>query len=855
MRARYTPPPNQMELDLHYNFDVMEEDVFLNGNVQNIGKMLPYLYLDQHEDVAFAERRFEQDKGCLFTNGTGTGKTLVGWGIIYRFYIQDKKDILVVVPTDQKCQDWIDEGKNVDLDMYQLKGIEDAGHNITVTTYANFYQNTALNLRNFDLVIYDESHYLGQNQAGKETSYFDQHKSIVNVPSKARLKVQDLLQYYKPRYDGSSEYYRLEKEYDELSQNLVNDLVKKTKVVFFSATPFAYHKSIKYADGCLMNIEELLQLKKDNYAGYNEAQGFQEFLMNHFGYRMMNNKITIPESGVDINLLERQFFEKMKEQGIISTRMLNLDKDYSRDFVIVDSKLGEFINSGLELFYEESFRKTFPELVALYGKKYNYMYVNQLLECIKAKEIAPRIQKHLELGRKILIFHSYNNAAVEHPFRFNPYVLLTEKESYKLPRLKREIALFEELYPEYYNLDLDDLQNTREAIISKFPNAKEFNGTVNKKLRSQYLKDFNSDYGNTNILLVQEKAGKEGLSAHDKTGRFQRVLIQLGLPTAPTTAIQIEGRTYRQGSMTDAPYEYITLQTTFERIAFGTKIAERSRTVENLAMGNLARDLETAFKEGYLNAHYEPPSTEQGTGGKESDKFNYITSDFDRALSYYYYRSKRNARNKSKEGMDYFSTPEPIGYKMVQWLNPQPDEHGLEPSAGHGAIARWFPDFCTNHYVEESINLTGELCINANGNVRIGKFENHSIINKYDFVAMNPPFGTSGKTAMDHLQKVLVRHTERFSARVMCIVPAGPTMDKRVEAFLNSKEGQQFYIKTQIRLPQCTFERAGTQVATKILHFIKTNGYNQPKEPTNYIDLSYIQTIKELFEEIKDMEI
>lgn len=856
MRTKYVPQPaNQMSFDFTYDFDIAEQDVFLSGNVQNIGNMLPYLYVDQREDVSFAEKRFEEGKGYLFTNGTGTGKTLVGCGIAYRFYSNDKRNILIVVPTDQKCIDWIEEGHNVGLQIYQLQGIEDAGFEISVTTYANFYQNEAINTKDWDLVIYDESHYLGQNQQGSQTSYFEQHKIVANLPSAAREKAKNLLIDLKPdRYDGTSEWYKQNEIYEEKTQELVNELVNKTKVVFFSATPFAYHKSIKYADGTLFDIEEHVVPKEKSFKSYNEASGFQEFLMENFGYRMMYNKVTIPESGVDVNLMEREFFEKMKQKGIMSTRMLSLDKDYSRQFITVDSDIGEFINSGIEMFYEESTRKMFPHLTSLFSKKYNYLYVNQLLECIKAEESIPRIQKHLELGRKIVIFHSYNHSAVEHPFRYDPYSLLMEKEYYKLPILKKEIEIFEKLYPEYYNLELSNLKNTRETILSHFPNAKEFNGTVNKKIRSGYLKDFNNDCGNTNILLVQEKAGKEGISLHDKTGNFQRVLIQLGLPTAPTTAIQIEGRTYREGVQTNSPYEYITLQTTFERIAFGTKIAERSRTVENLAMGNLARDLETSFKEGYLNSSYEEPSLEQGTGGQEADKFNYIIDDFDRATTYYYSRAKRNSKTKAKEGQDYYATPEPLGYKMLQWINAQPDWKGLEPSAGHGAIARWFPEHCTNHFVEESINLTGELCINASGQVRIGKFEDHSIINKYDFVVMNPPFGTSGNKAMQHIHKVLTKHTEKYFAKVMCIVPAGPTMERRIEYFLKSKEGQPFYLRTQIKLPDCTFERAGTRVSTKILEFWKVMSESH-KEPTNHIDLSYIQSIKEFFEQIKELEI
>jgi len=29
---------------------------------------------------------------------------------------------------------------------------------------------------------------------------------------------------------------------------------------------------------------------------------------------------------------------------------------------------------------------------------------------------------------------------------------------------------------------------------------------------------------------------------------------------------------------------------------------------------------------------------------------------------------KKNSRNKAKEGVDYFPTPEAVGFKMVEWL-------------------------------------------------------------------------------------------------------------------------------------------------------------------------------------------
>ena len=56
--------------------------------------------------------------------------------------------------------DWISEGRVLGLSLYKLKDTNDKGVQISVTTYANFYQNDAINEKTWDLVIYDESHYL-----------------------------------------------------------------------------------------------------------------------------------------------------------------------------------------------------------------------------------------------------------------------------------------------------------------------------------------------------------------------------------------------------------------------------------------------------------------------------------------------------------------------------------------------------------------------------------------------------------------------------------------------------------------------------------------------------------------------
>ena len=854
--------PHQLLID----FNVIEEDLFLLGDVKNIRFMLPKLFETQHEDVAAAEKRFKEGKGYLFTNGTGTGKTFVGLGIAKRFYLQGKVNILIVVPTEKKSIDWVEDGAYIDLKIVKLDGVNDKGNEVTVTTYANFYQNERLNERHWDLIIYDESHYLNQNEQGKQTCYLEQHKQLANVPSTARQKAFEYPGVYTEEFREDGEIVRhLNKE---LFDKVYMEYIEKTKVVFLSATPFAYHKSVQYADGCLFEINEQIVPQEQTSYAYNEPSGWEKFMVENFGYRMKYNKVTIPESGVDVNLLERNFFESFKEKGIMSTRQLNLDYDYSREFVTIDSEVGKFIDDGLELFYQKEFIDRFPKLSEKSHRKFNYNYINQLLECIKAKEIHTRIKQHLLLDRKVVIFHNYNNSSISHPFRFEAQDLLNKDDKWDRYDLEKEINMFRDEYPHYWNLDLSDLNNTRASIKKHFPDAREFNGTINKKLRDTYTREFNTDNSFTDVIIVQIKAGKEGISLHDKTGVHQRVLINLGLPTAPTDAIQSEGRIYREGLKSNAIYEYITLQTNTERYAFATKIAERSKTAENLAMGNLARDLELAFKEGYVNSSFDEPSLNQGTGGKEADKFLFTISEFDKAKTFYWQRGKKTSKNKSKEGVDYFATPEPLGFKILDWLKPQPNERGLEPSAGHGAIARWFPGDTTNHFVEPSYYLTSELAINANGNIHNHSFEDYYIGNKFEFIAMNPPFGTAGKTAMEHVAKAC-KHLSWRDARLIAIVPAGPSMQKRLDAFFEHPDYKEYVLTGEINLPSVLFERAGTSVVCKIIKIElrkeKTqhsfDPFSREYRPINNnqidfvsIDLSHIGDINEFFNEIETLE-
>ncbi|UOY05750.1 DEAD/DEAH box helicase family protein [Muricauda sp. SCSIO 64092] len=821
------------------------------GNLKNIQNMLPELFPEQQKDVQKAERRFKKGKGILFTNGTGTGKTFTGLGIIKRFIVKNKRNILIVVPTDKKARDWIIEGQVLNLEIRLLENTKDCKPQTTVTTYANFYQNKRLSDLNFDLVVYDECHYLLQNGSGNYTECLWKHKQVAKLPSTFEQKYHENIR-QAASYEKDGKSYVDNDVYKSIYNQRLAEYINATKVVFLSASPFAYHKSIMLGDGCLWDIREKPYLAEYVHGSYNEPDDYEKFFIEHFGYRMRYNKLTTPDSHVNVGLMERNFYEKFRKEGIISGRKIQVEKDYSRDFIIVNSEIGKRIDQGKELFHSSDFSDRYKYLAKYQYRKFNYNYTNQLLECIKAKEVICRIEQHLKLGRKVVIFHNYNNSLPSHPFHFEANKLIkSEEELVDKIGLYDDIQRFNKEYPEFVNLDLSNLVNPRQTIINSFPNALEINGTISKKKRIHNINLFNDNCSKYNLLLVQTKAGKEGISLHDKIGGVNRVLLTLGLPTAPTDAIQIEGRIYRIGLMSNAIYEYITLQTNFERFAFAEKIATRSRTAENLAMGEQARNLELVFTEGYLNAHDELPSSDQGTGGKSSDLEFETISEFDKAKTYYFGTGKRTASNKSREGTDYFATPEPLGLKMVEWLDPKPGQSLLEPSAGHGAIGRFFPENTVNTFIEPSYTLCSKLSMNVNGAVKAQHFENLSIWNKYQGIAMNPPFGSAGKTAMEHVAKAVKHLSKNDRSKVIAIIPNGASMEKRLNKFFAHPDNRDIHLSCEIVLPSVVFERSGTRVGTKMI-VIENQGSNMPKRN---IDLSIYEDINAFFDAIENLKI
>ncbi len=865
------------------------------GDKASIDAALPLLLTEQRDDVLKAETRFAGHNGILFTNGTGTGKTATGLGIVKRFINDGKDNVVVIVPSDKIASDWVKFAKMLGIELKQLEGVEDnGGTGPIVTTYANFGQNDTLAQRDWDLVIPDESHYLSSNEAGDSTAALDQLRGLTghhrgffdwvrrrnskewNAWEDARKALADLK-------ESDPKYTKL-KSAEEAAGRKWRDLESRErekwddrwaaqkdlpKVAFLSATPFAYVKNTDYAEGYLFHYVEPAGLKQSQGqgGGYNSGSPRDHFMMQRFGYRMRYNKLTAPESGVNSQLMEQQFNEHLKKEGALSGRKLEVPFDYDRKFVLVDDAVGTKIDNALKYLREQSLEaekraresngdqaamteaEHWRNLFNVIDKRFDYQSRMYLLESIKAKAAVPMIRDYLKSGRKVVVFHDYNQGG-----GFDPFTPAMGSELAPGQREFNQRVLASR--PDLFKLDLKDLRSATETLTEAFPNALLFSGTVSKAQRRANADTFNDDKGKAGLIVVQSDAGREGVSLHDTTGKFQRVEINLGMPVKPVAATQIEGRTYRTGQASDAMFRYLTTGTGWEASAFASKIAERASTAENLALGSEARGLKDAFIDAYQSATGHELSANDGKGGKDYDRkmsaSNTVTP-FDKAKTFYWAQQKNSKKRDQREGVDYFATPEPVGFKMVEWANIKPGDKALEPSAGHGAIARFFPEQADVTMIEPSYDLSQRAGL-ANGNARIinDVFENLHINNKYDAIVMNPPYGNGGKVSTDHIAKAATHL--RDGGRIVALVPRGGMADTRLAQFLGSEQAADLYVVARVKMPPSTFERAGTAVNTQILVLEK---HKNKDDATGIIerniDLSDAQKVNDLFDGIEQV--
>lgn len=827
----------------------------------NIRATLPLLLPEQQDDVLKIETRFAkpQGHGMMITNGTGTGKTYTGAGAVKRFVQMGKKNILIVAPNDAVLAGWKATLDNLGVSSAQLGGVKDAGQGVSLTTYANLQQNNALASRAWDLVVPDEAQNLGQNKAGESTGALDNLRAITNHPDGLHRKSDMIRAEQWAKAEAMPKGEAKNREYERLQALRRADVERfktepRGKVLMLSATPFARDLNVDYGQGYLFDYPG------DGHVGHSRQSGRNIFMVQNFGYRIRYHKLTKPESAVDSGVFEREFYEKLVREGVLSGRALQIDVDYDRKFVVAHDAIGTKIDAVLQTIRDGEFNGTDKALKDGYSrisrhlaKAFDYLHRMQLLEAIKAKAAIPDIQKHLALGRKVVVFHDFNVGGGTNPFADMP--VLDDAN------MLAAVADLTAKHPDLQKLDFSSYGAPVDVLSQAFgKRAALFNGTVPKAKRLGNLARFNTDGSGADVLIVQADAGGAGISMHDTTGNHQRVLINLGMPVKPTTTLQEEGRILRVGTKTNAAFRYYTIGTAWERQAFARKIAEASGSVENLALGNGARDLRNAFINAYVDAAPMEPSPSDGTGGKLLDRGTAKASAFDIAKTHYFGRMKTTGRRDQREGTDFYPTPEPLGLKMVEWAGIRQNEQVLEPSAGDGAIARYMPEGIALTMVEPSTDLATRANLRApSARVENTTFENYHIVNKAHVVVMNPPFGHGGKTAYDHVQKA-ARHL-RPGGRIVALVPTGPSADKHWERIMGDI-GDGTAVSTII-LPAVTFEKAGTAVNTRILIIDKAplgpNGKVDVQALTDmhgrssFVDLSNATSVNDLFNRIEHL--
>ncbi|MDR6384247.1 LPD38 domain-containing protein [Paraburkholderia caribensis] len=252
------------------------------------------------------------------------------------------------------------------------------------------------------------------NQQGDYTDALHKLRQLTNHPDSLRLKAQS---YFRKEQDaikadrdarqagyqaqGKSQHAAAElasKDLEERQSALNKKIEAKYEqvkdepmknAVFLSATPFPYHKNLDYANGYLWPA-----WKAGSGYGPSERDGFY---IDNLGYNWRYHRLETPSAEVNQDFMERELNRKLVESGAVSGRSLKLDKDYSRDFVELESGVGRKIDAALNAIHD--WQGPYDMLRQFVDKYFDYHARNRLLENLKARDAVERAKKHLALGR------------------------------------------------------------------------------------------------------------------------------------------------------------------------------------------------------------------------------------------------------------------------------------------------------------------------------------------------------------------------------------------------------------------------------------------------------------------------
>jgi hypothetical protein len=81
--------------------------------------------------------------------------------------------------------------------------------------------------------------------------------------------------------------------------------------------------------------------------------------------------------------------------------------------------------------------------------------------------------------------------------------------------------------------------------------------------------------------------------------------------------------------------------------------------------------------------------------------------------------------------------------------------------------------------------LRSRMALVFDGKIIEEQFEDHHVVNKYDAIVMNPPFGTAGRTAIDHLAKAATHL--RDGGRIVALIPDGPSARQKFDKWFHEE--------------------------------------------------------------------
>ena len=925
-------------------------------DLDNIRESLPFLLPQQQEDVLKAEtqffsqshksRKYGNGKGIMFTNGTGTGKTYTGLGIVKRFVKQGKGRILIVTAQDKKIKDWIRDASNLGIEATQLKDTKDKGKGVVVTQFANMYQNRALLEEEWDLIVYDESHKLMESKDGRLTARAVMHHMLSNRDIeqavrrhlrdhelfKKEYELRDELEYLNELYgknlkelsqedrdnfdkfggiDGikrridsiNSELDTIKVQQDNLVKQTLKDenalekakkSVDNTKVVFLSASPFNTAKNLDYVESYIFSYNpeasnefdgerlpsELREGDRNNFV-------LEKFPSSHFklgnGSVQMRSEqqITNPEQS---SQEEVDFSESLQDLGTLSGRTLDSEWDYSRQFPRFNFSQAETFNR----MYDALQRGKYAPLMQYFKIFTEYNLYTEYFEAIKTSLSLDRIRQHVELGRKVVVFHRRRSNSTKGGFVGTPVNDSIAEAQIQEQDHRKLMEEFEIEFADYLawekeaNLDFanyqiteafatdeekaqyqEDLKKWRKKVeeaklkgtkkVPDRPTMKTktvvtFNGSLNEKEKRENADAFNNPNSDAKVIVVQVASGKEGVDLHDTTGKFQRAEINLYLPESPIEFIQAEGRIYRIGNKSNAIFEYPLLGIDLELAAFAMKINGRAQTSENLALGKQSRGLRDSISRAALSSRPIPVSNQQGIGGKQLDsKQEQKKEDFDDAI-----RNYDEWRDKQSDILEDKQVPDPIGERMTVWAMPEGGDTVLVPFAGEGSVARYVDTKARLVAYEPSMAKYSRLAMLCGGSGR--KIENKEYLGEERYYNDNilyfKPYGDP-KVEVNGISHAIYRLSD--SGRMIVLTTSGDMLRERLANKYSFDES--IITRAQIKLPTSVMGINKNNLEIIVIDKLADKELqNQAKGDTLQLDFSNITNETELWEALRGVQ-